>query len=786
MKTYLNFIVNNPKLVLTLVLLLTLMLGSGLTRLEINNNQESDLPEDDEIVQTNKRLEAVFGDKAVLMIGLEHPESIYNLNTLQKVQALSEEIKSIPFVIDDEVTSLSTFNNLKARDWGLERAPFLKKIPQNQKDLTQLRQDVEASEEVSGRLVSKDNTFTVVIANIEENFDQATVANAVFELVERFQGPEKIYVVGDAIQAQEIDGGIQQDVSVLLPTALGLIVICFFLCLRTLRGVLLPFSLVLLSILWTMGSMGWLGLPVTVVSSALPALMVAVASSYGIHVMLHYYDSVESRESRQQIVATALEKVAPAVLMTGITSVIGAMTLVIFKVSSIQEFGFATSIGILSATCLSLTFIPAVLMLLKEKKAKHSEMLDSKLDQALESMTLWVYTHKVKTLVIAFSCLSLLAFFGLNSLRVGQDFVKYFDEDHRLRIAFEKFNNKLGGARYMDVMLVGDEPNTMEQPELLKVVEAFQDYAEAMPEVGYTNSFADVISSINSALHDNKPEKRKIPNTEEEIAQYLLLYSMSGDPSSQSDLVDYDHQRVKIRIMLTTSEQDDHKRLLENFKNWTQTHVPDTVKVEFGGEVLFWLAQIRYIVLGKVQNIILSALAVLIFCSLIFKSLTGGLLSILPLTVSTILTLSFMGILGLRLDVGTAIITAIGVGIGVDFSLHYLKRLIAIATNAANQIALSTAMILTAKTSGKAIIFDTISNVAGFSVFILSGFQPLQFFGWLISLMMISSALGAILLFPPVIALFARKFIYSQSIKPTQASTDTHLKNKNLKASTVN
>lgn len=777
MINYYNWIVGKPKAILFLILLITLGLGSGLSQLKIDNNQESELPKDNEIVKTNDRLDEVFGEKGIILIGIENEQSVYDNKTLTLIDNLSESLKSIPYVIEDEITSLSTFQNLKSRDWGLERDPFLKKIPSTSQELSQLKQDVVTSSEVYGKLISKDGTFAAISAYVEEGYNQTEVTNAVFQLVESSNiDGIKFYVAGDAVQAQEIDSGIQKDTGVLLPTALLLILLCFLLTLRSIRGVILPFSVVVLSIVWTMGAMGWLGLAVTVVSSALPALMVAVASSYGIHFMLQYYEQVGKGYPSPGAARLALTNIAPAIALTGATSALGALTLLVFKVTSIQEFGAATAIGVLSATVLSLTFIPALLSLQKPTKGKQLPKLDQAIDDSLGAVSAFSVKYKYSISILTVLFLGLFSWHGLSQLKYGQDFIEYFEEGHRLRIAFEEFNSQLGGARYLDVMVETPEEGGIQNPVYLQQMKAFQQYAETLPNVGYTQSFADIITRINSAMNDNKLSQEVIPDNEETIAQYQLLFSMSGTPGEQGNLIDYDNQRAKIRIMLTTSEQDDHKWLYQTLKSESEKIFSPELNIEFGGDIMFWLAQIQYIVEGKILNIIASILVVLVFCTFIFRAFSAGLLSIVPLTVATLLTLSMMGVLGIRLDVGTAIVTAIGVGIGVDFTIHFLKRLLKEYEQNQN---MELASRITSQTAGKAILYDTISNVAGFSVFILSGFQPLQFFGWLISLMMITSALATLFIFPAVIAVFGKKLLNSNahSIAESEETIETDLSN---------
>lgn len=368
LKQFAKLITNYPKLVLVLIAILTVIIGTGITKIETRNNYDSELPKDDPIIATNDRLEEVFGEKDMVMIGLR-TDDIFNTQTLQKIALISEELKQVEGVIEDQITSLSTLNNIKGREWGLDVGPFMESVPETIEEINQLRSDVKSNSLIYGKLVSKDFSSTVITANIERGYDQATVYNKVTAIAQKYSEPEKIYTNGEPVMQQEIDLGIQRDVSILLPFALILVLIGFFISFRSIRGVLLPFSVVVLSIIWTMGIMGHVGLKITVVSSALPMVMVAVASSYGIHVLHRYYEEIRDKSITEAVTETILA-MTPPVLITGITSAAGSATLAVFKIVSIREFGIVAAMGILTALILTVTVPPALLMLLKKPIGK--------------------------------------------------------------------------------------------------------------------------------------------------------------------------------------------------------------------------------------------------------------------------------------------------------------------------------------------------------------------------------------------------------------------------------
>ncbi|MEJ2692185.1 MAG: MMPL family transporter, partial [Candidatus Thiodiazotropha sp.] len=269
-------------------------------------------------------------------------------------------------------------------------------------------------------------------------------------------------------------------------------------------------------------------------------------------------------------------------------------------------------------------------------------------------------------------------------------------------------------------------------------------------------SISDILTRMNRVINADDPLMEKVPESRDLIAQYLLLYSMSGDPGDFADRIDYDYRRAKLQVMLKTSDQELHKQLYKEFDNYAQAHLKAGEKAEFGGEVMFWSAVVDYIVKGKILNILAAVTIVWLLCSLIYRSAIGGLFSIVPLAVCTLLTFGIMGFAGIRLEMGTAIITSFAVGIGVDFAIHYLSRVREESKKVPN---IEQAAITAAGTSGKAIVYDVMSNVLGFSVFVFSGFVPIQYFGWLISLTMITVAIGTLVLLPMMLSLVRPAFI---------------------------
>lgn len=756
-KRFAELVTGMPKLVLCVVIMLTILVGTGLGKLTIRTNQDADLPSDDPIVATKERIDSIFGDKTEIMIGIQH-DTIYRPSTLAKIQAISDELKRVDHIVPDQINSLVTVNNVVNKDWGLDVGTFIKTIPTTPEQLKALENDVKNNVLVNERLVSSDGTFTVISAQVEPGYDQTTLYNDIYAIVERYQGPEDFHVTGEPIFTQEIDGGIQRDAKVLIPLALLLIMAGLFICFRNIRGVIFPMITIVFSIIWAMGLMGHMGLPQTAVSSALPLLLVTIASSYAIHILIYYYNEPVDSPERVKV---ALEKVLPSLFLVVITSALGTGSLIVFGILMIKEFAISATLGVLASWFISITVIPALLQLTLKMKDRRDDIQKKSevtlLEKGLRKLSLFSL-HYRKTVIFSYIVMLGISVFGITQIKTGLDFLHLFKEDNQARVAYNVFNDKLAGTRFFNIMVTTPNAGDAQSAEYLKVIQDFQNYMDKQPGVGYTYSIADVVKQISQAV--NGDEESEAPLTSEQIAQYFLLYDVSGEPGDFSALVDYDYRRTKIQLMLKTSDPDEHRVLYNTAKDYFDSNLPKEASVDFGGDIILWLAKVDYIIKGKIENIILALLFIVLVVSIAYRSLKAGIYAMTPILFGVILTFAFMGFSGIRLDMPTSIITGLAIGIGIDFSLHYLSKL---KSHMVAGEKYEEAILKTSKTSGKAVVFDTFTNMLGFVMLIFSEFSPVQTFGYLVSFTMLILGLSVLILFPALLSLTKPKFIFSLS-----------------------
>lgn len=686
------------------------------------------------------------------------------------------------------------------------------------------------------------------------------VVRDIQKAVREVPGQEEIYYSGESIVNSMLGVYMLQDITRLVPLVVVVVFLFLFLAFRKIRGVLFPLFSVLISTVWVTGLMGLLKIPLNQISVTLPVLLIGVGSAYGIHIINSYYEHLHEEKQKAGLIKRIMQLVGVAVVMAGVTTIIGFSSLATSPMTPMQNFGIFTAAGIFFALAVNIFFVPSCLVLLPAPKRlpKQDEGGRRKSPALFQRFLLAsgeiVYKGRAGILISALVIVG-LSVWGVLHMVIDTNTVEFFKKSSPVRQADEKINASFGGTSTLNLVIDGLTPDAMKDPEVLRKVEKIQEYAESLEHVGNTLSFVDFVKLMNQAMNQNDPRFFKVPRSQSLIAQYLFLYTTSGDPDDFSDVVDYNYQKANIFIQIRKSNtktidgivrkvesyardlfrdteemRDDewvkrlerthelaYRRDVESYalsevkaglddlsgdkllnastemrelldmyrevweedrKNGEETASFSLIEVlndtdalfygqwegeagkraliRTGGVSKLYLVVNRMIIRTQISSIVMAAILVILVVSLMFRSLSAGLLSVVPLLLAILVNFGMMGFTGTRLDLATAIIASVAIGIGVDYAIHFLNRFHHVARRGRD---FKAATAETMSTAGRAIIFNMISVAAGFLVLCFSNFPPLQSAGWLIALTMLTSSLGALTLLPTLLNIFRPKFL---------------------------
>jgi len=758
-----RFPVQHPWVVLGLTLALTAGLGLGLVRTEIVNDIKQFLPEKHAERIYYDQVEELFGNTDVILIGLE-ADDIFARPVLEQIVRITKTLEANPHI--EEVTSLANVDNIVGKAGTLEVAKLLSdyKVPESPDELAELKRAAMSWEVYVGALVSRSGKQACVVARGKEESHYAEVYDDVLAVVERERerGPAELYLSGVEPIFALTDMWVLSDVEALIPLVFVVVLLCLAMSFRNIRGVVLPTLTVGLSTLWTVGLMGWLGVPLSITTSVMPVLLIGVGSAYGIHVVNAFLEGVTEGKSRRELAGDAVLRVGPAVAMAGLTTVAGFGSLATNELKPIREFGIFTAVGVGFALFVSLTFLPAALTLWRKPKAREEHRGDASGWETRLLGALGRGVHRRRLLVfVGATIFVILAVVGSLGIRVDSNMIEYFPEDSEIRRADDWINRSLGGTTVMNVVFESEEMDRMKNPKVLQLMVDLQDWLKKNEQegVGHTMSIADYVRRMYMALDDGNPESYRIPDSREAVAQLYLL--LQGDTSFDEVVTD-EQDRARVTVQLRTGSSIFIEGLIERVQAFLAERIKtagiEGVRAHVSGTAVLVVVANTVILEGQLWSLLTSIIAIFFITTLIFRSLAGGLYSVLPLVLTLTAQYAMMGFLGVALNVGTVMCASVAVGIGVDYAIHqihrYRRELHLAPDGNREEVAMRTA-----RTAGRAIVYNGVAVTFGFLVLLFSNFLTMRDFGWLVALTMVVSGVAAMTLLPALFGAFRSKFL---------------------------
>jgi len=331
----------------------------------------------------------------------------------------------------------------------------------------------------------------------------------------------------------------------------------------------------------------------------------------------------------------------------------------------------------------------------------------------------------------------------MQKIWINSSFLDKFEKDSDI-VQTDKFiNEHFGGTSTLNLILDAEgKKDVFKEPEVLKLVDKMQkDVDSELQVVGNTFSLTDYINRMNKVMNADDEAYNTIPDSKNMIAQYLLLYEMSGDPENLNKVVDYDYEKLNVTFQL----KSDNSKAINSALDVIHTYEDDFKKLgitmNYAGSGYKGLVFTDLILEGQIMSLILSLIIIVVLLSVMFRNIGIGLIGSVPIIITALISFGIMGFLGIPLNTTTALLSSIAIGIGIDYAVHFLEQY---RHNAAQTDDKLFAAQKTMAHSGKAIIYNAIVVIAGFLVLLFSVFPPNRELGALVSLNMFTSFVGTL------------------------------------------
>ncbi|MGB9757434.1 MAG: efflux RND transporter permease subunit [Candidatus Bipolaricaulaceae bacterium] len=758
MGRFTRLVTEHPYLVLVSIALVSLAFMAFLPRIGFQADYSKMLPENDPVVAQYKRTRDLFGGQSmfILAITAEDGGTLFDLPSLQKLYALTDELKKLTDEgLAEEVISAANVKIVEGTAAALVVHPILSGPPKSEEDVELFREKALAEKTVRDNLILSDGTGAIIVirlsASVEKREDiQAQILQRLEEIAQRYQGPEKFYISGDAAFMVYVNRYMRQDLAYLLPIAVGVIVLVLFLSFRNLWGVVLPLGVVLVGLIWTMGLFGLAGGRLTMISTFLPVVLVVVGSAYGIHVVNDFFQRISRGLGRKEAVKDTVQEMFVPVLGAATTTAAGFLTLLSSFLVPTREFGLFSAFGVMVSFLLAMLMIPAIFMVIPLPKVRvaQGEMKSAK------GFARILAGKPVVVLLVVAAFLGVLAL-GIPGLKVESDVTRYFRGNSPVVEALRVVDERFGGSQELSVVIDTGKRDGLKDPAVLRFMDRLQRFLEERPEVGSTSSLADLVKESYFTLKGDDPAFYTIPETSRAVAQVLLLYEMGGGEVTAS-MATRDFRVGRISARVRSVGLSGYDALVKAVEEFVAKGKPASLADWYiTGSPSLYIQLSKKLIASQLVSLGTSFGAVGFIVAVLMLSLGAGLLSLTPLFVAVAGNFGVMGYVGAYLDMATVMIASLTVGIGVDYAVHFLNRY---RNERRAGLPHEEALAETYRTSGRAIVVNALTLALGFLVMLLSRFGALNTFGWLFALTMVTSALGALLVLPSLLAWIPERF----------------------------
>ena len=743
-----RFALSHPLVVLAILAAITAVLTGFIARLEVDVDFTNYLNRDDPAVIAAEEAGDRYGAQLRTMVIVEAPDGIFDTETLARIDALEDELAQLPLVAEVD----GPFNSKVIR--GTETTISVSSVgpggaaPTTDEEIAAYRDAVFDDPTLPDYVVSSSETAAAIYVRPIDDVDMVPFAEAIETVARRYETDGlAIAIAGVPYMNLTLGRSMRRDLGLFLPLVIVAIVVVLYAAFRWRWGVLIPFAVVGLSVLWTLGLMAICSVPITVLSFILPVVLMAIGIADGIHVLSRYREASDGRDKEEAILETMRSMQRP-VVMTSLTTAAGFLSLLNAYMIPQRMFGLFTAAGILFAMILSLVLIPALLRWVKAPVSGRKAARRSPISVGLAALVRGVIRSRWVVLAGTVAVAAIFAG-GISQVHIETSQRAYLGEDHPAVESLDRMDALFSGGDQIVIEIDTGTPDGLKDPALLREMAALEAFL-AERGVNRTLSLAQIVRQMNQRFHADDPAFDAIPEDPRLVAQLLLLFTFQGGTLGSLALGNYSAGEVIGFHALKTGEEQ--VALVREVTAYLDEHFDDA---ELVGSTRIQSSMFASIVRSQITSLFTSIGAAGILVIALMASVVAGLISLIPLLFTIVLSFGVMAYAGMSLDIATLMISSITIGIGIDYGIHYIER-------AREEMRLgmdrSDALVRAAQTAGRGITYNALALAAGFAILLLSAFRGMRHFGLLITMTMLISAVAALVVIPAILQAFRVTF----------------------------
>ncbi|WP_457668886.1 MMPL family transporter [Thiolapillus sp.] len=733
------FAVQRPWMVLALVLLLSMLSAFQLPDLKLEISAEGMMVEDDPVRVFYQQMLDDFGSESISIVYVQDPD-LFQAEKLSVIRDAVNRINASPWV--KRTDSLFSRRYLRTIDGYIYTDPYLSKIPATPAEVEEIRQAALHNPLIARNLLSPDGTAMAINVYLDVRHQRHGSDQAVSQMLDEALAPlqnklQTVFHVGDPYIRSGISQRIRQDQTTIVPLALLMLVATLIVALRHLLVAVIPLVTAGVSILWTLGLMAAWGIPVNIMTSIIPALLIIIGSTEDIHLLTEYQAGIRKGKKPRKALQLMTRNMGIAVTLTFVTTYFGFLSIGLNDLALLRQF------GLIASTALALNFIATVLLVpafLQLFGSRYSTRHESGTPDIFARIALvilkYIKRHRLQV-GLSLLFLILIAGYGALQLRVNNNVMDHFSDESAFARYAGLLHANLSGMQTLSVVVSGPSEAFL-RVRNLEQLQALQKFLEHSGKFDSSYSLADFIGVVHSGTDAEKPVAPYLPDRDEVVKAYSLML----DQKVLKPFVSKDFARARIMVRHNISSSQELNQAVARILTYARQSMAPDLSVQVTGESYLNNRAVDYMADGQARSLALMLLVIFLLVSFLFMQFKAGMIAVLANLFPIVMLFGVMGYLDVALDTGTAMVAAIAMGIAVDHSMHFIVRY--------QQCGQMSDRVLECVISREAapIIATAIALAMGFATLSLSGFPPVARFGLLSALVMLLALISTFFILP--------------------------------------
>jgi predicted RND superfamily exporter protein len=785
--------VNHYKAVTLIMVLFALVCGAFIPLIKVDTDPENMLSADEPVRVFHNETKKQFDLSDIVVLGVineDDEHGVFNPGTLGRIYELTEFARTLRWpdkddpdktagVIEVDMIAPSLVDHIGQGGPGVITFEWLMpQPPKTQEEALAIRDKALNNPMLKGTMVSEDGKALMLFIPLTDKHLSYRVYTELNKKIAELDGDEEYHITGLPVAEDTFGVEMFIQMAISAPLAMLTIFILMIVFFRKLVLVISPMIIAMVSVISTMGLLIGFGYPVHIMSSMIPIFLMPIAVVDSVHILSEFFDVYTKEKGRRASISEVMHTLFTPMLYTSLTSAAGFLSLALTPIPPVQVFGIFVATGIMIAWVFTVTFVPAYVMMIPDKRlanfgmAVHHEDKPSGMTRLLHSAGRFTYA-RAKAILVVLVVLTAVAVWGITKIQINDNPVKWFSRSHPIRIADTALNDHFGGTYMAYLVLDAQQPDAkaesgdlagefvallkakaeqgkseypklpaavdelaatiqsqqvdalnpdafyekltemanqkldavpaddddlyyawneiaafienastqggpsepFKDPQTLRYIAGLQKHLETTGFVGKSNSVADVVKKVHQELTDGTQANYTIPENQPMVSECLIQFQQSHRPHDLWHMVTPDYRHTNVWMQLTSGDNKDMEQVVKAVDAYFRDNPPpQPMTHQWAGLTYINTVWQEKMVFGMLESFLGSFVVVFIMMSLLFRSPLWGLLCMVPLTITIAAIYGAIGFIGKDYDMPVAVLSALTLGMAVDFAIHFLER----------------------------------------------------------------------------------------------------------------